>query len=463
MPFALASSRQFLMVCSKISSSLEILLMDSCGLNTFSTCFTNISGKTVNPNAEQRKNKPTGATMIGVEQALDCILENVHPTELEEISIFEALGRVLSFSVEAQQSLPLFNKAAMDGYAVNSRETASASADAPMNLPLRGVIRAGMPLEKTWETGTAYKIMTGAPVPEKADAVIQWESVEEHPDFVRIFAPVPAKKNIIGKGEQVRRGDCVLSAGCLLAAVQIGVLASLGIHKVSVYKKPTVAIISTGDELADSETASESGKIFDTNTALLSALLQEQHADVRSVKRVPDDYCKTVEAFRTAFAQADIVITSGGVSKGDYDFVPAALRAISATILFDSVAIKPGKPMVFALWKEKCCFCLPGNPLSVVHMFEELVKPALDKMRGLGRFLDETVKMILEEDFKNNGDRRRYIYGVARSENGQYYFRNAGNQSSNQLFTRNRSNSVIWLPAQSGRHVRGEQVWGRLL
>lgn len=401
--------------------------------------------------------------MSEVDQVLKILLAQMRPIGTEHVPISLALHRVLAQDVFAAGSFPHFDRSAMDGYAVMSADTQNAGKKNPVRIPIAGVIRAGMPAEKTLEKGTTLKIMTGAPMPSKADTIIPFEQVEEHKHDIRIYSPVPPGKNVILKGEHIRSGECVLKRGKPLSAVQLGTLASLGLTAVSVYRRPSVAAMITGDEFAAPGEALASGQIYDANTVLLPALFQEQFLQVSSLLSYPDDLGKITSGIHSALQKYDVVVTSGGVSRGDYDFIVKALQEIGAEIQIEQVSIKPGKPFVFATFGTHYFFGLPGNPLSVINLFQTLLKPAVDKLKGKQTMGYPVVNMRLDEEMENTSGRRIYLFGTAEYRDGQYFFKRDWNQSSNHLFGCNRSNSAIWLEANSGLHHKGEYVPGRLM
>lgn len=401
--------------------------------------------------------------MIEVEQAQEIILQAVSPMKTENVPLMAAWNRVLGCAVMAPDDFPSFHRSAMDGYAVLSADTLDASTARPVKLPITGVVKAGMPVSKEWETHTCCKIMTGAPLPERADAVIQWEKVEKCQKGIALSAPVPPGKNVIRKGEQIQKGAFVLEAGIPLTAIPLGALASLGQADVCVYRKPAVTVISTGDELAGPDKSLTCGKVFDVNSTLLPALLREQNMTVRAVENCADDREQTARCIKAALAESDVVISSGGASKGDYDFIVPALRELGAQILCHEVAMKPGKPIVVATLGSKLYFGLPGNPLSAAHVFQLLLKPAFDKLRGLRGMVRSVMRVTLGQDVCGCKDRRRYLYGIVREEDGRPVFKSLPDQSSNHLFTRSHANCVIWLPVGSEKHRKGEQVSGYLL
>jgi len=401
--------------------------------------------------------------MIQVEEARSIILDQAHPAKTETISISCCLHRVLGQDIIARDNLPPFDKSAMDGYAIRSADTTSASEEKPLELMIQGIQKAGDSTEAPLQPGKVFKIMTGAPIPRGADSVIEFEKVEQVQKSIFLSKHILVGNNIIKQGEEIRSREVALEKGSLIRPAEVGVLASLGYQKLEVYQNPVVALISTGDELVDITSDIGDGKIRDSNQYLLTALLQEQGADVYPIGIVKDQQQSLVKHIQSAFEKADIVITSGGVSVGDYDFVQSALEQIGAQILFQSVAMKPGKPVVFARYQNKLFFGLPGNPLSVFTTFKELVKPAIDKIRGLQSVQEATIPVVLEENLKNNTDRKRYIYVRITSKEGAFYAHSVGSQSSSHLITLTRANGIVIIPAKCESSRKGDIVHGRYL
>lgn len=402
-------------------------------------------------------------SMIKVDDALENILKETKFLEPENIDLLSSLNRVLAENIYSRDNLPPFNKSAMDGYAIKSQETIIATKDSPSQFLVQGVIKAGDYYSGRLERGQALKIMTGAPLPAGADAVLEIEKIEKKDNQIFIYQKVEPGTNIIKLGEEISEGQLALSKGQIIRPAEIGLLASLGYKSIKVYGRPKVALLITGDELINIEEQLTRGKIRNSNEYSLHALVIGAGAEAISFGIIPDNIDILREKLRLAFEQADLVISTGGVSAGDYDFIKDVLVQIGAQIKFSSVAIKPGKPLTFATYNGKTFWGLPGNPSAVINTFEQFVKPAIQKMMGRDSGLTEEFSVVLLEDFKAKKGRRHYVYASIKKENGIYYACNAGSQSSSQLITMSKSNGVVIIPEDKGPVQAGETLQARFL
>ncbi|MBI6871649.1 gephyrin-like molybdotransferase Glp [Clostridium aciditolerans] len=399
--------------------------------------------------------------MITIEEALEIVLKETKVLGFETVNILNSLNKVLAEDIYSKDNLPPFDKSAMDGYAIISDDTENASEEKPVKLKIKGTIKAGDFYKGQLKCGEALKIMTGAPVPNGADAVIQIENVEADNEEVAIFNPVEKNKNILNLGEEIKKGDIALLSGMTIRPSEIGLMASLGFSSAKVFKVPKMIVITTGDELIDVSEELISGKIRDCNGYSLMALGKNLQADVKFYGIVRDDMDVLFKKMQEAFEEGDIIITSGGVSAGDYDFVENCLKELGADIKFSSVAIKPGKPFTFAKYKDKLFFGLPGNPLAVINTFEQFVSPAAKKMMGKSDIHNKQFKVILGEDFKSVKGRTNYVYVNIEEKDGIYYAYKVGSQSSNQLLTISKANGIIILDKEMVK--AGEEVNGRFI
>lgn len=293
----------------------------------------------------------------------------------EIVSLSNALGRVLAASVQSDVDMPPFNKSSMDGYACRA-------ADAFEPLRILEHIPAGRVPAYPITPGTCSKVMTGAPVPEGADCVLIVEEVFEEGDGTARFTGTDIKSNICPAGQDVRRGDTVLEAGTLLRAQHLPVLASAGCAHPEVYARPKVAVMATGDELAPPDTTPGPGQIRNSNSAQLTALAQNAGAIAVDLGIVRDDATVMQAAWDAALREHDVVLSTGGVSMGDYDLVPDILVGAGFDVHFNRVAIQPGKPVLFGTRGRQACFGLSGNPVSSFLQFTLLVKPFLQRLQG---------------------------------------------------------------------------------
>lgn len=340
--------------------------------------------------------------MIPVEEAQRRVMAEVSAGGVESVPLAEALGRVLREEIVAAEDAPAADNSAMDGYAVRA-------ADLPGTLRVIGDVPAGHLATARVEAGTAMRIMTGAYVPEGADSVVQVELTDGGTSSVAIAAPVAVGANIRRRGSDMRAGSVMLRSGVRIDAPAMAMLAAARRAMVNVGRRPSVAILSTGDELIDIDAPPELGKIVNTNAYLLSALVHEAGAIPRPLGIVKDTREATIAAFEAAIA-SDFVISSGGVSVGAWDFVKDALEALGAESKFWRVAMKPGKPVVLSRLRDRLIFGLPGNPVSCFVSFHLFVRPALRKYAGEEeRLFPSVLRARLLAPIRGAGERRVYV------------------------------------------------------
>jgi len=344
--------------------------------------------------------------MISVEEAIRIIKSNV-TRQTAELDLMDALGSVLAEDVKSDIDMPPFNKSAMDGYAVRAADAASGSAE----LEVIETVRAGVFPSQEVREGTAAKIMTGASVPQGADSVVMVENTKSLDDGARVrICEVPKEgQNVCIKGEDIQTGARVLSAGTFIRAQEVGVLASVGAARVRVYRKPSLALIATGDELVEVNEKPAPGQIRNSNSYSVAAQAVQAGLPLVSLGIGRDDPERLREQIRSGLEQ-DILLLTGGVSMGDYDIVEDVLQEEGVELLFDKVAIKPGKPTVFGRKGDRLVFGLPGNPVSTFAIFEVFVRLAIDEMMGgTGSFLRPRVKAELAGPIKKVTDREQYL------------------------------------------------------
>src|SRR3954447_17675982 len=343
--------------------------------------------------------------MIPVEEAQERVLAEVELLGTEQVAFTEAHGRVLREDVHARADVPQGDNTAMDGYAVRADDIA----DAPVTLRVIENLPAGTVATKRVEPGTAIRIMTGALMPEGADTVAHVEITDAGSENVRVHEPLRRGTNVRKRGEDMHAGDVVLADGTPLQAAEIGVLAGVQKPVVKVGRRPTVAILSTGDEIIDVGDAMAPGKVLNSNSYSLAALVREAGAIPRMIGIVADQKQATIAAIESAL-ESDFVISSGGVSVGAYDFVKDALDSLGAETNFWKVAMKPGKPVVLSRVRGRLYFGLPGNPVSCMVAFILFVAPAIRKAMGQSSSLfDPVVAMRAASPLKSSGDRRAYL------------------------------------------------------
>lgn len=343
--------------------------------------------------------------MLTVEEALEQILGRARPLGTERVDTAAgALGRVLAEPVVSRREIPPWPNASMDGYAVRAADTASA----PVTLAVVGRVAAGMLPDRPVGAGEAMRIFTGAPLPEGADAVVPQEDVEAAGDRVRLRQPVAAGAYVRPRGEDVRPGDRVLEPGRRLGPAEVGMLATLGHSPVLVYRRPRVAVLSTGNELAELGTEPAAGQIPNTNSYSLVAQAREAGAEAVSLGVAPDRLDAIEERLGWA-AAADVLVTSAGVSVGELDLVRTALERAGAELHLWRVSMRPGKPITFGTLGPRLVFGLPGNPVSAMVTFELFVRPALLRLGGHRDVFRPRLRARALEALANPGRRRAYL------------------------------------------------------
>lgn len=401
--------------------------------------------------------------MIAFEKARKIVLDSVSPLEPVEVSILDALGLVAAEEVKAAEQIPPFDNSAMDGYAVRAEDTAGASRQNPVVLKVLMDLPAGRHTDQVVGQGEAIRIMTGAPVPPGADAVVQVELTERAADDrVRILAEHKKEKNIRLAAEDIALGQSVVRNGDEIGPAKIGMLASVGRAKIKVVRRPVVAILATGDELLDAAEPLEPGKIRSSNSYTLISQARACGAEARYLG-IARDTKDEVRAHLDRGLSADMIVSSGGVSVGDYDYVKDALEELGVEFKFTKVAIKPGKPTVFGLLGGKPVFGLPGNPVSSMVTFEQFVRPALLKMMGKRRLLRPVVDAVLEQDISKKPERMSLIRAVARKEGSQYCVSTTGPQGSGILVSMDIANAIIMFMPGTERLKKGERVKVQLI
>lgn len=396
--------------------------------------------------------------MISKEEALNIVLNTVKPIGIEKVDLETALDMVLAEDIYAKDCIPPFNKSAMDGYAIKSEDTKTKD----LKLNIVKTIKAGDFFCGTVKSKEAYKIMTGAPLPEGADCIIQIEKVKVDGDKLIVPENLPEGLNVIKKGEEIEIGELALKKDQHIRPMEIGMLASLGYSSINVYKKPVVSLIITGDELVDIDSELKGGKIRNSNEHTLKALVAKAGASSLSYGIIKDEKEALKNVIKKALEESDIIITSGGASVGDYDFTSEVLKELKCEELFSSVAIKPGKPISFWKAKDKYIFSLPGNPLAGLITFEEFIKPAIEKIMNKYE-KKELFPVILGDTFKGKIGRDKYILVRIENSNGKNIAYKLGSQSSNALMTSTRANGVLIMPKESSKCNMGEILYGKYL
>jgi len=415
--------------------------------------------------------------MISVEEALEKVLSYVEVLEPERKPILDCLGQVLAEDVYSSIDIPPLDNSAMDGYAVRAEDTRGASESSPRYLVVVGEVAAGSMPTKEVKPGTAIRIMTGAPLPEGADAVVQFEDTDEvsrkssSEELSRIGILCRAKKglNVRCRGEDIAAGNLILEKGTVLRPQEIGVLASLGHSATLVIRRPIVAILATGDELVGVGQPLVPGKIYDSNTYAIAAEVS-RYGGIPRILGIGRDSIQSLNEKIGEGLDADMLVTSGGVSKGDYDIVKDVL-AECGEIGFWTVCMKPGKPLAFGVIKKSVGrkkrkvphLGLPGNPVSSMITFEQFARPAILKMMGKKALAKPTIRAIIEGDITNTDGRRVFARVMVTRRGGQYYASLTGPQGSGILTSMTKADGLAVIPEISKEVKAGDMVEVQML
>lgn len=394
--------------------------------------------------------------MISPQDAHALILKHVSAARPIQVPLAMALGKVLAERVTSDVSLPPFDNSAMDGYALRSAEIQGASPGHPARLVVAMEVAAGQAATRALGPGEACRIMTGSPIPQGADAVLRVEDTREEGNEVLCLCPVELGENIRRSGEDVRRGMVLLEPGTILTSARIALLAGVGRAQVQVHAAPRVAILATGDELVEPGGQLAPGQIFNSNAHALAAMVTETGGVPVMLGPAPDEPEATRRLIEEAL-RCDVVLTTGGVSMGRYDYVSSTLQELG-TIHFDRVAQQPGKPFTFATVKEVPVFALPGNPVSTMVSFEVYVRPALRKMMGLSRLDRPTVAAVLEEGVRKKAGRQLFLRAALMHTSEGYRARLSGLQGSGILTAMAAANALLIVPAERGDVAAGETL-----
>lgn len=403
--------------------------------------------------------------MLAVETAESLIFQAVQAPdaaiELEFVPLLEAVDRILAAPVSSELDFPHWDNSAMDGYAVRYDDVATVQADRAVVLEVVEAIPAGVAPQKTLQPGQAARIFTGAMLPLGADTIVMQENTQRQGDRVTILiAPRQPGEFVRRRGGFYQAGQPLLMAGIRLGAAEIAVLAAVQCTQVPVYRRPKVAILSTGDELVTPEQPLQPGQIVDSNHYALATLVQQSGAEVLRLGIVPDDPTALQLAMEAAIAQADVVISSGGVSVGDYDYVDRILEELGATIQIRSIAVKPGKPLTFATLPDKLYFGLPGNPVSALVTFLRFVQPALKRRSGLATgWQPNFITAKTDCDLKSDGKRESYLWGKVTLQAGELCFSPAaGGHNSGNLINLAGCNGLARIPIGTTAIAAGQNV-----
>jgi molybdopterin molybdotransferase len=388
--------------------------------------------------------------LVSIDEALRLILSHAPLLDVEEVDALTADGRVLAETVRSPEAAPDGPRAAMDGYALRA-------ADGLAERRVVAELTAGVTPDLVIGPGMAARIMTGAPMPAGADAMIPVELTEERDGVLRVQRAVQPGDYVHTAGQDIERGAVVLEQGTLLGSPEVGLLASLGLTRARVHRRPRVAVLSTGDEIVEPGTPRPPGGVRDSNRYALLAAAREAGCATRSLGIARDDLATQRETVLRGLEQADVLITSGGASMGTRDLIKTILAEIG-TIHFGRVAFKPGKPTTFATVGDKLIFGLPGYPVSSLVSFEVFVRPALRAMQGDARPMRPRVRVTLDAPVRPAPDRPEYQRIAVRWAGGRLLATTTGAQGSSRLLSLRRANGLLIVPPGDREHAAGAEL-----
>ena len=402
--------------------------------------------------------------MLTVEDAQKIVLDSISVSGIERVTISESQDRVLAEDVAPRFDVPPHDNSSVDGYAVRAADTSGASMDAPSRLAVLEEIPAGTVPTVHVGPGNTSRIMTGAFLPGGADAVVMVEHTRQHAEGVEILKAVQPGQNVRYRGGDVKQGERVLFAGAEIGPGEIGLLAAFQRSQVAVRRCPAVAILSTGDEVVEIDERLVPGKIVNSNSYSLAALVRACNGRPVNLGIARDSEAEIAKAIRSALS-ADIVLSTGGVSVGDYDYVKKVLEDLDADMKFWRVKMKPGKPLAYGLLQGKPFFGLPGNPVSCMVSFLLFARPAMRKMMGYGphEWRLPTVRAELENDLTAGGDRRQFLRARITSDGGRFYASTVAGQGSGMLSSMTGTNGLVVVEAGVTSVLRGNEVQALLM
>lgn len=408
--------------------------------------------------------------LLSVPEAQRFILKEIKPTEPQKLPLEQVYRRTLAEDIYSLLDLPLFANSSMDGFAVHSSDIASATQDNPVLLTVVGDIPAGKHQHIKVAEGQAARIMTGAPLPEDCDTVVpvehtRFESLESDqvlPGRVEILKPAGPGDSIRPVGQDVRKGDLIMTRGTQLGPQQIGMLATLGYSMVAVHRMPRIAVFSSGDELVPAGELLQPGKIFDSNTPMLVSLLEKYSAEVINLGIVVDNQDEIRKVFDRAVGEnVDLILSSAGVSVGSFDFVRSLVQKEGEITLW-RVNMRPGKPLAYGSYQHIPFIGLPGNPVSAYMGFEIFVRPVIMKLQGRLSWQRPMIQVEIEESIESDG-RESYLRAIVRNQDGKWTGKLTGHQGSGNLYSLVQANALLLIPSEVKSLPVGAQVEGWLL
>ena len=402
--------------------------------------------------------------MLSVQDAETIIFNAVQPLnqqhDIEIVDLLTAFHRILATPVISSLDFPHWDNSAMDGFAVRYEDVQNSNPENPTILAVVEKIPAGYQPQITIKPGQAARIFTGAIMPKGADTVVMQEKTNFQENQVFILAAPQPQEFVRHKGDFYQAGKELLPAGIPLNAAEIAILAAAQLHKINVFRRPKVAIFSSGDELVTPEQTLKPGQIVDSNQYALAALVRELNAEVLMLGIVKDDQTALTETINYAINNSDIVLSSGGVSVGDYDYIDNILASLGAKIHFRAVQMRPGKPLTFATFPNSLYFGLPGNPVSALVTFWRFVQPTIKKLSGINQGWEaKLLKVKSHSELKSNGKMETYIWGNLNLNDGIYEFhQTSGNLNSGNLINLAQTNALAVLPVGKTLVTPGQET-----
>ena len=370
---------------------------------------------------------------VELEDGLKLLLMQAHQTEVEEVPVAQADGRVLAENIISRENIPPFDRSPYDGYALIAADTVHASQDTPVSLKVIEEVPAGYAPVHRLNPGQAVKILTGAPVPSGATAIVKYEDTAFTENEVTVFSPCREGSNIVPLGEDVKEGELVVEKGRLISPALVGLMAGLGYERVRVYRRLTAALLSTGDELVPIGETLQPGKIRNSSIYTIASYLERWGVKASMLGIEKDQPGRIADKIKEGLADHDFIITTGGVSVGDYDMVLEALKLLQAKILFWKVRMKPGMAFAGALWKGKFILALSGNPSAAAVSLFMLGKPLIMKMAGMKDYATEEIRVKMLDDFPKKSPSRRFLPGTLEIVDGEAWIRFARKQGNGML------------------------------
>ena len=381
--------------------------------------------------------------MIPVYEALKIIKRETRSLERETIDLENSIGRVLAEEIRADMDLPPFNRSQMDGFAVLASDTKNA----PVRLKIIGESVAGKGFDEKLKSGEAVRIMTGAPVPVGANAVQKIELTREIDGFIEILETTKLKQNIVHRGEEIVKGSKIFDGGEIISENMIAAIASFGYAKLKVSRKPKAAILATGSEIVEISETPKTDQIRNSNSIMLKVFAEKAGAESGVLPIVKDDLQNLKSTIRNAAEICDVLIISGGVSVGDYDFTKPALHELGAEIFFEKISLKPGKPMVFAKLNDTLIFGLPGNPVSVAVTFYLFVRTAILQMQGAKNCELKKGFAVVSGKIKSAKERDSFLpVSVETDANGKLIIESLRFSGSSNFIAFSRANALVFVP-----------------